>query len=226
MSRLSNEIVTKALETQLFSGFSPAEAAELTDALGGAALSFAAGSVIAAAGQSASRPAPFLLLLSGQAQYVRYGLHGERCMIDYALPGSVLGIPQALGGEESYHNSMIAGTDCFVLRLTPPAQGADASRLWPRMEQNLLRMEIDKGVRLMRKIDILSGRTVREKILIYLNYESERCGSREFDIPLNRQALADYIYVDRTTLSSELGNMQRDGIIQVRRNHFVLLEKR
>ena len=225
MAKLSNAILESALSARLFAGFDEAEAALLTDALGGEALSFPAGSVIAAAGQHASRPASILLLLAGQVQFVRYGLHGERCMIDYALSGSVLGTPQALGGEDSYHNSMVAGTDCLLLRLTPPAPGMDAPQLWPRMEQNLLRLEIERDVRLMRKIDILSGRTVREKILIYLNYESERCGSREFDIPLNRQALADYIYVDRTTLSTELWNMQRDGLLQVRRSHFVLLEK-
>jgi len=226
MAKLSKEIINKALETPLFSGFSPEEAAELAEALGGTGLSFAAGSVIAAAGQSVSLPPSFLLLLAGQVQFVRYGLHGERCMIDYVMPGSALGLPQALGGEDSYHNSILAGTDCLLLRLRLPAPGEDAPALWSRLEQNLLRMEVARDIRLIRKIDILSGRSVREKIMIYLNYESDRCGSREFDIPLNRQALADYIYVDRTTLSSELGNMQRDGLLQVHRSHFVLPDKK
>jgi len=224
MTRLSKDILDEARATPLFVGFTEEEALELTSALDAAAAFVESGTVIAAAGQGVPDPASFLLLLRGQVQFVRYGLHGERCMIDYAMPGTALGIPQSLGGESSYHNSLLAGTDCTLLRLTPPSPGQPEPRLWPRLERNLLHMTVEKNVRLMKKVDILSGRSVREKLLIYLRYESELHGSREFDIPLNRQALADYIYVDRTTLSTELWNMQRDGLLQVHRSHFVLLE--
>ena len=56
----------------------------------------------------------------------------------------------------------------------------------------------------------------------YLSDQAERAGSREFDIPYNRQQLADYLGVDRSALSAELSRMQKAGLIETRRSHFVL----
>lgn len=57
----------------------------------------------------------------------------------------------------------------------------------------------------------------------YLNSMSLQYGSREFDIPFDRQQLADYLNVERTALSKELGKMQNNGIITVKKNQFRLL---
>ena len=48
-------------------------------------------------------------------------------------------------------------------------------------------------------------------------------GKKEFDIPFNRQQLADYLNVDRSAMSNELGKMQRDGLIEVDRKHFRII---
>ena len=58
----------------------------------------------------------------------------------------------------------------------------------------------------------------------YLNSVSLQKGTLEFDIPFNRQQLADYLNLERTALSKELGKMQKDGILYVHKNHFRLLE--
>ncbi|MBR2807174.1 MAG: winged helix-turn-helix domain-containing protein, partial [Oscillospiraceae bacterium] len=75
----------------------------------------------------------------------------------------------------------------------------------------------------------LSGRsfhtapkTIRGRVMSYLNTVSLQRGSREFDIPFDRQQLADYLNLERSALSKELGKMQRDGLITVRKNHFIL----
>ena len=58
----------------------------------------------------------------------------------------------------------------------------------------------------------------------YLNSVSLKMGKRVFDIPFDRQQLADYLNVERTALSKELGKMQKDGYFTVRKNHFVILK--
>ena len=60
------------------------------------------------------------------------------------------------------------------------------------------------------------------KVLAYLSDVAERAGKREFDIPFDRQQLADYLGVDRSALSAELSRMQKAGLIETRRSHFVL----
>lgn len=79
-----------------------------------------------------------------------------------------------------------------------------------------------KNLMLSRKIDHISRRTTREKLLAYLSYHAQAQGSSTFDIPFNRQELADYLSVDRSALSQELGKMKRDGLVDFSRSHFTL----
>ena len=87
----------------------------------------------------------------------------------------------------------------------------------------MLAILASKNILLSRKIEYVSKRTTREKLLAYLSDQAAMHGSGEFDIPFNRQELADYLYVDRSAMSNELGRMQRDGVLRFRFNHFRLL---
>ena len=60
--------------------------------------------------------------------------------------------------------------------------------------------------------------------MAYLNSVSLQRHSREFDIPFDRQQLADYLNLERSALSKELGKMQKDGLIACRKNHFIILQ--
>ena len=66
--------------------------------------------------------------------------------------------------------------------------------------------------------------SVNLKALSYLSYQAMEREKEEFDIPYNRQQLADYLGVDRSAMSNELGKMQKDGLIEVKRNHFRILD--
>ena len=79
---------------------------------------------------------------------------------------------------------------------------------------------------------ILSGRifcttpkTIRGRLLTYLSEQAARSGGNAFDIPFDRQQLADYLNVERSALSKELGRMKNEGLIDYRKNHFELIEK-
>ena len=69
-----------------------------------------------------------------------------------------------------------------------------------------------------------SPKSLRGRVMSYLNSVSIQTGKREFDIPFDRQQLADYLNVERTALSKELGKMQKDGYFTVRKNHFVIIK--
>ena len=79
-----------------------------------------------------------------------------------------------------------------------------------------------QNIRLMQKMEQISKRTTRDKLLAYLSAESQKAGRGEFDIPFNRQELADYLSVDRSAMSSELGRMRDEGLLDYARNHFTL----
>lgn len=87
---------------------------------------------------------------------------------------------------------------------------------------NMLQILAKKNINLMQKIEQMSRRTTREKLLAYLSAEAQKAGRDDFDIPFNRQELADYLAVDRSAMSSELGKMRDEGLLDFDRNHFVL----
>ena len=80
-----------------------------------------------------------------------------------------------------------------------------------------------KNTIIARKADLMSKRTVREKLLAYLSAQAQLCGSSSFQIPLKRQQLADYLAVDRSHMTVELKKLEKEGILCFRRNSFRLL---
>lgn len=89
---------------------------------------------------------------------------------------------------------------------------------------NMLEIIAYKNIMLMQKIEQLSKRTTREKILAYLSAEAQKAGKNYFDIPFSRQEMADYLSVDRSAMSSELSKMRAEGLIDFERNHFKLIQ--
>ncbi len=88
---------------------------------------------------------------------------------------------------------------------------------------NMLEIIANKNIMLMQKIEQLSKRTTREKVLAYLSAEAQKAGTNFFDIPFSRQEMADYLSVDRSAMSTELSKMREEGLIDFERNHFKLI---
>ncbi len=94
-----------------------------------------------------------------------------------------------------------------------------------RLIQNMLRVLSEHNVKLENKLEHMSRKTTRDKLLSYLSQQAVACGGRDFDIPHSRQELARYLGVDRSAMSNELSKMKTEGLLEFQRNHFVLYEK-
>jgi len=77
----------------------------------------------------------------------------------------------------------------------------------------MLHITAMKNISLTQKIEFISKRTTREKLLAYLSSEAQKAGSNRFSIPFNRQELADYLSVDRSAMSAELSKLRKEGIL-------------
>jgi CRP-like cAMP-binding protein len=82
-----------------------------------------------------------------------------------------------------------------------------------------------QSLELSKRSTITAPKTIRGRMLAFLSAEALEQGSRSFSIKMNRNQLASYLGVDRSALSAELGKMQRDGLIEVDRNHFSLSDE-
>ena len=88
--------------------------------------------------------------------------------------------------------------------------------------QNLFYAISVKNRSLVQKLGHMSRRTTREKLLSYLSEQAKKQGTSSFEIPFNRQQLADFLSVDRSAMSNELCKLRDEGLLSFERNRFQL----
>ena len=88
---------------------------------------------------------------------------------------------------------------------------------------NLMKDLAKKSIVFHQKIEITSRRTTREKLMTYLAMRAREVGSDSFEIPFDRQALADYLEVERSGLSAEISKLRAEGVLESEKNRFKLL---
>ena len=131
-----------------------------------------------------------------------------------AIPGSILNI------------SVAASKNCEILMLNIHRLLTVCPTVCEHHNQlirNLVFVLAKKVMQFNEKITHMSKRSTREKLLSYLSSEALRQGKRSFDIPYDRQQLADYLCVERAAMSTELSKLQKDGLLTTNRNHFELI---
>lgn len=213
-------------ETPLFRGIQPQELAALLDRLGGKRTAYPKQAVILLESQPVHSIG---VVLSGTVQVVKEDFLGSRTIVGEFSRGDLFAESYACVPTDHLPVTVISVTECEVLWLDyRRIAGAGSSALdsHTRLIGNMLSIFARKNILLNRKIEHLSKRTTREKLLSYLGEQSALQGGDEFDLPFNRQELADYLCVDRSALSSELGKLQKEGFLRFRRNHFALVRGR
>lgn len=166
------------------------------------------------------------VLLSGSAQITQVDYYGNRSILFRLEPSDVFAETFACAETGTIPVTVSAGESCAVLLI-------DCNRILhtcakhcefhQRLIFNLMRGLAQKALLFHQKLEVTSKRTTREKLMTYLTQRSKEAESKVFDIPFDRQELADYLEVERSGLSAEIGKMRRDGILECNRNHFVLL---
>lgn len=166
------------------------------------------------------------MVITGSVQVMREDYWGDRQIIAGIGAGQIFGESYACAVGEPLMVSVMAAENTEVMFLEVRkllTVCSMACQFHSRVIQNLLTVIAGRNLTLTTKIDHMSKKTIREKVLSYLSYQAEKVGKGSFDIPFNRQQLADYLAVDRSALSAELSKMQKEKIISYDKNHFVLL---
>ena len=165
------------------------------------------------------------LILSGSVHIIKEDFWGRKDILSQLGPGELFAESFSCAQEDKLPVSVLATEptdymliDCIKLLRTCTS----ACIFHTQLISNLLQIIAHKNIRLTQKVEQVSKRTTREKLLSYLSAESHKAEDGEFDIPFNRQELADYLSVDRSAMSSELGRMRDEGLIDYTRNHFIL----
>lgn len=166
------------------------------------------------------------ILLSGSVDMVKEDLWGNRTMILRMGKDEMFGETFACGADSVSTVSFVVSQDAQILfipfdRVMRTCTMACAFH--HRLTENMIHIMAEKSRDLMRKIEVISKRSLREKILAYLSLQSQAQGKRYFEIPLGRVELAEYLCADRSALTRELTKLKDEGIIDYDKNMFRIL---
>ena len=207
----------------LFEGVSREDTATMLQCMQARLVDVAKGEAVFRAGE----PAEYVgILLSGGVRVFRDDFDGNRTIHGAMQPGDLFGETFACAGVGRLPVTAEADRPSRVLLIrmkrlieTCPS----ACGFHNRVVMNLLKVMAAKNLMLNQKLEITSRRTTREKLLAYLSAQARAAGSDSFVIPFDRQGLADYLGVDRSALSAEIGKLRREGVIKSERSAFILL---
>lgn len=208
----------------LFTGISREELYSLMGCLAASVISVPRGGPVFLEGDRAGFVG---FVLEGSVQIVRDDYYGNRSLLALAEPGELFAEAFACAGVEVMPVSGYATRDSKVMWLECRKMltvCSNACRFHNVLVKNLLRVVAQKNLQLSRKIQFMSQKTTREKLMAYLLDQAKQKASPEFTIPLDRQALADFLGVERSAMSAELGKLRKDGILECKGSWFRLLE--
>lgn len=211
-------------DVRLFHGINQDDLVHMLDCLGATARSYKKDDFIWLTGDRISMVG---VVLHGQVSVLKEDIHGNRRILATVKPKDVFGEALAFSRIKDSPVTVQALTDTTVLfvnfrRIYSICSNACAFH--SRLIQNMLMLIAEKNLVLSEKIDIIGMRTTRQKIAAYLLNQRDTQGKATIHIPYDRSELADYLNVNRSALSRELGKMRDEGLVSFHKNTFTLAD--
>lgn len=163
----------------------------------------------------------FGLILKGNVRLEITNYWGSRMILSNRSKSQIIAESYAISGEKLIID-IIASEDCEILFIKMKEIFANHNDYNYKLIQNLLYILSNDNYSLLQKLYQSSFKKIRQKISVYLSSLALKEETNEFDIPFNRQELADYLNVDRSALSKELMKMKQEGLLDYNKNHFSL----
>lgn len=205
----------------LFAGVGPCQTACAPACFDAACMTYEDGDVISVDGSFGAAAA---YLVEGRVDGCTYDAEGNRSILHVFLPGRLLVRPAAPDVPQPSFE-LVARGSCLLVVLEsdrPQHPCEQEASCTAAVARNMARAAAGLEADLLAALEIRTRRSARGKILAYLQYEARRQGSASVEVPLTRQELADYLCMDRVTLSCELGTLRDEGQFDFDRNRFDL----
>lgn len=164
------------------------------------------------------------LVLSGSVRIEHTDLWGNKSILGITPAGGVFAESYACIPNEPMLVDAVANEDCDILFISVPRMFRPCSACGSQNKviQNLVMISAGKNLQLSRRSLHTSPKTIRGRLSSYFSQQVSAQGSNKIVIPFDRQQLADYLNLDRSALSKELGKMRNDGLIEYNKNTFLI----
>ena len=212
--------ILEGVRSPLFDGISKQERGAMLGCIGYHIGSFKKGGIVALEGENLRHIG---IVLSGSVDMVKEDLWGHKTMLLRIRKDEIFGETFACGEDNLSVVTFQVSEDAKILFLPFDRvmhSCTMACRFHHQLIENMVHIIANKNRDLMRKVEVVSRRSIREKLLTYLSIQAQAQGSRYFEIPLGRLELAEYLCVDRSALTRELAKMKDEGQLDYDRNWF------
>ena len=173
-------------------------------------------------------PANFIgIVLSGNIQILTDDFYGKRSITSSLNKGALFAEAFACAGLTTLPVDILSCDDTDIMFINSDKLFSSCStgcEFHHTIIENLLNIVAKKNLMLNQKLQYISHKTTREKIMAYLNDQAKKQRSNEFTIPFDRQSLADYLGVERSAMSAEISKLVKQGIIETNRSSFKILK--
>ena len=211
------------LKSPLFDGIKPSDMKPMLHCIDYHVGNYSKGEIIAFEGENLKHIG---IVLSGRVDMVKEDLWGNKTMLLRMRQNELFGETFACGNDSLSVVTFVVSEDAAVLFM-PFSRVMHSCTMacgfHHRLIENMVKVIAAKNRDLMQKVDVVSKRTIREKLLAYLSIQAQLQNARYFESPLGRVELAEYLCVDRSALTRELVKMKDDGLIDYDKNCFRIL---
>lgn len=216
--------LSKIRKSPLFLGITEEELSRMLNCFGATVKKYNSGDMIIRQGDVVSK---IYMILDGVVNIEKDSYWGARIIVQKL--GELKNIALCLVASKNVEStiSAVCSKDATILTLnfnncTTMCTNACSHHI--ALIQNMFKILSKENIELLEKIENISQKSIRDKLLTYFSNESIKHKSSVFEISFNRQELADYLNIDRSAMSFEMSKMQKEGIIEFEKNRFVLHE--
>ena len=218
-----NKYISILKNTNMFNGITENEILGMLKSLNASTVTYKYNEYILRYGENVT---DICMVLDGLALIEKEDIWGNRSIISEISAGVLYAESYACLTKLPAEISVIASEDTTVMlfdmrRILTIC--SSSCTFHTKLIQNLLQTIAQKNVLLTKKIEYISKKTIKEKLLAYLSSEAMKANSSTFCIPFNRQELSDFLAVDRSALSTEIGKLKKSGVIACSKNKFTIL---
>lgn len=217
-------VSTIPMFSRLFKGISRDDGVALMNRLGASTRKIPAGSFVLREGTLKRNIG---VLLDGELEMFETDPDGRRTMVGVVKPQQSFAQVFAFAEVEQHPASVMASEDSLILVIPIakilPQPGESIDAVWRAFIRNMMTDMANTAWTLRSRAFILSRHSTEERLMTFLREQMRAAGSASFKIPYDRQALADFLSVDRSALSSVISKLARRGVLKYHKNHFVIL---
>jgi len=217
-----NNLIAVLKKSRIFNGLDDAEIDKVCDIIKPSEKEYVKNQIIVSQGEPVRKIG---VLKRGSAISIKYHFDGNTQILRIYNEGEVFSLDTVNTSLATSPVTLMSQTDTVIVFI-PYAAILEADSIETSVKEKIMTncSEIlsNELIRLMYKIDVLSKRTLRDRILTYLSLISERSGSKTFHIGMNQEEFAQYLCVNRSVLSNELNKLRKSGLIDYKGGRFTL----